>query len=309
MIKKFKKVFKTEDSRFLLFTGFKVVSAAFIICLFVAYLYWIVISINNVFFEANGFLGIEDLRQAYFDYILSTLLEWLPLLILFFIVLFFVGIYVGKILLRPFELIGSYCQDSIEGNAVVYNPDLFSDFKILTRFGEFFFRFIDDVKKSKKLDANSIPPNFTKIHKPVFDRVFFFHFSLFIIIICILTSFVIMFTTVEIHTNMVNLSIKTLKGKGATIGYFLNNQAYILHSIQYVAIGLVVSSYFLMALHLYSRVSGAAFGFFSTMRSFMKGNHSARVHLVGYNHVRPHSRSFNKYLDYIQRMVAEDKKS
>jgi hypothetical protein len=53
-------------------------------------------------------------------------------------------------------------------------------------------------------------------------------------------------------------------------------------------------------MHLYGKVSGAAFGIFSTMRSFMKGDHFSRVHLVGYAHIRDNTRKLNKYLDFAQ---------
>jgi hypothetical protein len=43
------------------------------------------------------------------------------------------------------------------------------------------------------------------------------------------------------------------------------------------------------------------------MRSFMKGNHSSRVHLVGYTHLREYTRKLNKYLDYIQNNFSKDR--
>ena len=69
---------------------------------------------------------------------------------------------------------------------------------------------------------------------------------------------------------------------------------------------MIISSYLTLAFHLYGKVSGAVFAFFSTMRSFMKGNRKARVHLIGYAQIRPHGRSFNKYLDYIERLCEND---
>jgi hypothetical protein len=75
---------------------------------------------------------------------------------------------------------------------------------------------------------------------------------------------------------------------------------FILDDIIGLTIALISFSYILLGLHLYSKVSGAAFGIFSTMRSFMKGNYSSRVHLVGFAHIREYTRKLNKYLDYIQ---------
>ena len=67
-----------------------------------------------------------------------------------------------------------------------------------------------------------------------------------------------------------------------------------------LSIVLVAFSYLALGFHLYDKVSGAAFGIFSTMRSFMKGNYFSRVHLVGYAYIRDYTRKLNKYLDHIQ---------
>jgi hypothetical protein len=76
-----------------------------------------------------------------------------------------------------------------------------------------------------------------------------------------------------------------------------------------VALSIILIAIFYIALgfHLYEKVSGAAFGIFSTMRSFMKGNRFSRVHLVGYAYIRDYTRKFNKYLDYMQNNFDKDK--
>ena len=40
----------------------------------------------------------------------------------------------------------------------------------------------------------------------------------------------------------------------------------------------------------------------------MKGNYQARVHLIGFNHIRAHGRALNKYLDYICKEIEQHKK-
>jgi len=304
---KIKKLFKSEDSRFVLGTGLKIMSIAFLISTFVAYLLWMLISVNNIFFEAHGYLGIQDLRQAYFDQILQTVIEGIPLFLAFLICLFFMGIYIGKMLLRPFDAIGKYSEKVIDNIEFEYNPDLFSDFRVLTSFSEYFFRFLKDCREKKDIAPQTIPLQYTKIHGPVFDRVFYFHFLFFITMVSIFSAVVILYTVVEVHSSTINLAITTLKTESRSVGYFLNRQQYIFDSIRFVAAIAVFISYYILAHHLYAKVAGAAFGFFSTMRAYMKGNYSNRVHLVGFLHVRPYSRAFNKYLDYIQCNIIDKK--
>ena len=308
-LRNFRRLYKDDDMRFFISCGFKVMLVALIVTIFIIYMLWVMLSFNNVFFESNGFLNIDELRQAYFDFILNKTIYRIHYLFAFFICLFLAGIYVGKILLRPFEIIGNYCEKAIENINEEYSPDLFSDFKLLTRFSEYFFEFIKQSRIEKKITPVDIPEKYTKIHGPVFDRVFFFHFFLFISIISLVSSIVILITTVEIYDNIINLAVQTLSNKSTSERYFLNNQVYIFESVQWGAILSIVISYLLLSFHLYSKVSGAVFGIFSTMRSFMKGNHYARVHLVGYRHIRPYSRALNKYLDYVQKNCEDNKKA
>jgi hypothetical protein len=310
-LKKFKlnKLFQEEDSRFLLMCGFKFSGIYLLISFLMYYLLWIVLSLNNIYFESRGFLASTGMKTAFFDNALQVVYNFAPQIMLFYIILFFMGIYIGRILLRPFEMIGRYAQDKLDGGHVEFIPDTFSDYKLMTRFAEFFFRYLDESLSNKKLLPNTIPTTYSKIHSPVFERVFFFHFFLFIGIVSIIACSSMFYIGSEIHTELVDLALRSLSNDTGKIGYFFNEQKFIFDSISYVSFGVILVGYFMLSLHLYSKVSGAIFGFFTTMRSFMKGNTKARIHLLGYTHVRPHSRLFNKYLDFVERECSSNKNS
>lgn len=306
---KLNKLFQADETKFILGNALKVAFVYLVTASFTIYSIWLILSLNNVFIEANGLSNFMELKTVYFDFIASQVLDNFIYIFVFFILLFFAGIYLTKILLRPFEIIGDYCARAIDDKNAVYNPDLFSDFKILTRFSEFFFQYISEARRKGELGTNTIPPTYTKVHGPVFDRVFFFHFSLFVSIIAIVSSVLILFITFDSYSSMVDLALSTIKLNSNNVSYYLRNQKFLFESIQIYSIIILIISYGLLALHLYAKVSGAVFGFFSTMRSFLKGNHSARIHLVGYPHIRPYSRAFNKFLDAVCREIEEGKKS
>ncbi len=306
---KSEKIFKSEDSKFILATALKVSTAYLVCAIFVVYAIWLLMSVNNTFFEANGFFRFEGMDSAFFDFVGSRLAQNFWYLLVFYILLFFAGIYLAKILLRPFSLIGEYCDNAADDPNAVYNPDTFSDFKLLTGFSEFFFQYLREIRLDKKMKSNSIPPSFSKVRGPVFDRVFFFHFFLFISIIAICTISFISFITTEVYQSVIELAISSIPQSGKEVAYFLKNQESLYNSVQYMAIGILIICYLSLSVHLYGKVSGAVFGFFSTMRSFMKGNIKARIHLVGYPHIRPYSRAFNKYLDLVCREIEADKKT
>lgn len=301
------KLFSSEDSRFIIATASKVAGVYIIAMAMVAYLMWLVLSLNNVFFEAHGFPELVELRSAFFDYILSNTFENLTYILAFYIILFLLGLYTGRILIRPFDKISEYCSEAIENKNASYNPDLFSDFKLLTRFSDFFFQYLHDARNSKNLKPNSIPPTFAKIHQPVFDKVFFFHFFLFISILTIITTTYVSAIIYGMYDLMIDLAVKTLPQNSTKVAYFLGNQEFIFSSVRDFSVVIIVLLYLGLAIHLYSKVGGAVFAFFATMKSFMKGNYSARVHLLEYRHLRPQGRALNKLLDHVIREIKEDK--
>ncbi len=292
-------VFKGEDSKFLLFTGIKIMAISMVTFICSFYFLLQVLRLNFVFFESKGYPKLEILEQAWFESVIGESLENLVYIFFFHIFLFFIGIYVGHIILRPFRAIGEYCQKVIDQPNAVYKVDDFSTYRLLTHFSEFFFEYLRESRKRGVILANSIPPQYSGIHKPMPDRIFIFHFVFLLTIVSISSTVFIIETINSIYSNMIELALTTLKFDPSLTEFF-TKQNFIYDQTVYITIGMTVILYSLLGMHLYSMVSGAAFGIFATMRSFMKGNYFSRVHLIGYSYIREHTRVLNKYLDYIQ---------
>ncbi|MFY7991994.1 MAG: hypothetical protein ACOVP4_01785 [Bacteriovoracaceae bacterium] len=292
-------VFKGEDSKFLIFTGIKIMAISMVTFICSFYFLLQVLRLNFVFFESKGYPKLEILEQAWFESVIGESLENLVYIFFFHIFLFFIGIYVGHIILRPFRAIGEYCQKVIDQPNAVYKVDDFSTYRLLTHFSEFFFEYLRESRKRGVILANSIPPQYSGIHKPMPDRIFIFHFVFLLTIVSISSTVFIIETINSIYSNMIELALTTLKFDPSLTEFF-TKQNFIYDQTVYITIGMTVILYSLLGMHLYSMVSGAAFGIFATMRSFMKGNYFSRVHLIGYSYIREHTRVLNKYLDYIQ---------
>lgn len=292
------RVFKSDDTKFVILTGVKVSSISLLINLIIYTCLFEVMRLNYVFFRSQGFPDFQD-DQVFFNYITSEAVENLPVLFLFHIFLFFIGTYVGWLVLRPFRMIGEYCEEIIENPEAIYKVDEFSTYKLLTRFSEFFFEFLRDSREKKQLPTNTIPPQFSKIHQPVPDRVFMLHFGLLLVIVAISSSVFIIENGSAVFHSMIELASKTLPSS-KDANRFLNAQDFVMDDLISLTIFLITTLYLALGMHLYGKVSGAAFGIFSTMRSFMKGDHFSRVHLVGYAHIRENTRKLNKYLDFAQ---------
>lgn len=300
-----RRVFKTEDSRFIISTGIKVTAISFIINIIVYGFLFQVMRLNHAFFKANGFSDIID-ESVFYDFLISEVVENLTLFFIFHIALFFIGTYVGWLILRPFKNIGDYCEQVIENPNFVYKVDEYSTYKLLTRFSEFFFEFLRESRRKGEIISNSIPPQYAKIHQPVPDRIFMLHFGILLIIIALATSVFMIQNTSIIFQNMIELAQHNLHNPKISNRFF-NHQMFIIDDTVWLSIILITIFYIALGFHLYEKVSGAAFGIFSTMRSFMKGNHFSRVHLVGYAYIREYTRKFNKYLDYMQNNFDKDK--
>jgi hypothetical protein len=292
-------IFQDESTRFMLFTGIKITFMSLFSGLFLAFGMWIIISVNGILFEVSSFKAYGDLQEAYFGVITSELYDYIPELFSFFFFLFFSGVYLGKLLLRPFSIISEYCEKSLEDANYPYTPDPFSDFRLLTRFSDLFFIYLHQCRNEKKLKTHAVPTQFAKLRTPPFDKVYFFHFSLYIILISTISIFLLSNIAFSIYDGIFNLAQDYKTGKDLVFSTIIVNESYLIDSVIWGTIITTVISYLILSVHLYFKVSGAAFGYIATMRAFMKGKYHSRVHLIGYNHVRNYSRSFNRYLDYM----------
>lgn len=305
VLPKFRKLFQSEESQFVLGTALKFCLISWIAAVVMGYQLYVNARLNFYFFRAHGLSDLSDMREAYFDYILSSFVETLPLLFGLFIILFFLGVYVAKMILRPFKNIGKYCEQVLLDHEVPYEVEQFAGHRLLHRFSELFFEFLREGYRVGRIEPRPVPPQFMKIHKPVFDGPFLLHYSFFIAMLIIATIVMIMQVVSDVHENTVQLAIRYLKTDPKITSSFFMSQSNMLNEMWVLAAVLVLALYLVLAFHLYAQVSGASFGIFATMRSFLKGNYSARVHLVGYSFLRDSTRALNKYLDWVQKNLTK----
>jgi hypothetical protein len=301
----FKRVFKSEDSKFLVSVGLKVSGISFIISCFVYFLLFEFTRLNHAFFVAHGFPLIED-GSFFYEFISQEATDNLLILFSFHVFLFFIGTYVGWLILRPFRMIAEYCDQAIENPNVEFKVDDFSNYRLLTHFAEFFFEFIRESRRRGVMVTNSIPPQYARVHRPTLDKIFMLHFGLLLIIITICSVVFISENAASIFNGTIELASQTLKDSRTT-GRFFKEQSFLLNDTVVITIILSTCSYIALGFHLYGKVSGAAFGIFSTMRAFMKGKYSNRVHLLGFPYLRDYTRRINKYLDFIENNLVKRK--
>lgn len=305
-ISDWKSLFKSPQTRFMLSVGGKILFFSLVIHTFVIYSLFQQLRFNYLFFKTQSKISLIEM-ETFMNYVSAETWELLPYVFIFHVLLFFTGCYIGWILLRPFYLIAKYSEEAMENINAIYEPEVYSNYNLLTRFSEFFFVYLRDCRIKKSLTSQSIPPQFSKIHKPSRDIVYLIHFSLLLIIVGVVTIGSAAVVIDTLTTNVLQLAFDLLPASKNYKNFFMG-QAAIFNDIYICIVVLITLLYGGLAFHLYDQMSGAAFGIFATMRSFMKGDYSSRVHLLGYNHVREYTRKLNKLLTLTCRELQKETK-
>lgn len=296
----FQKLRKNEEAKFRMINCLKIISVSIISLLLTISCIYIITESNLIYFESIGYPQLEQFRSGFFDFIFGRLLEHIPYIATFLVTLIFGGLYISTLLLRPFFLITDYCNRVLHEDKANYDQEFFSDLKLLTRFSEWFFTKMESATEEGKLKVLDVPERFTRIHGPVFERVFFIQFSLFVCILSTAAYITIYVLGVDFHAHLVDFSNLTVEHSQG-MQHFLRRQSDVFGMMEKFIMIFHITGYLYLVFNLYSKVSSPAFGIFATMRSFSKGNYKNRVHLIGYNYLRPCCRVINKYLDFIEK--------
>jgi hypothetical protein len=291
---------RDEEARFRLMTAFKITGITFVTFLMQLTILYGLLAIDLIFFQSQGYPGQAVFTETFYDFLLIGFLENTLYIGLSLLFVFVVGIYIGHLLLRPFRMIGDYCQNFVDKGQASYDPDFFTDLNVLARFSEYFFHLMENFYKNRQVQKIDIPHKFARIRGPVFERGFFLQYFLLIFMISIGTGSLLSAVNTALYDGMITLAEEVIP-KTNQMRYFLTAQADIWNTGMYATMTIHFVLYFALSIHLYGRVSAPAFGMFATMRAFLKGAYSNRVHLIGYSYVRPQCRQFNKYLDFMQR--------
>ena len=296
-----------NDDEFILklTTGLKFVFISVGFTLSILLFTYLLMRIDLIYFVEHGFPGAIEFQDAFYDFIYLSLIDEVPYVLLAIVFIFCLGYYLASIMIRPFKVIAQYCEErSTDKKSNYYSPDYFSDLKLLTSFSVFFFSNIEEAKGKGKLEKIEVPYDYTRIHKPVFEKNFFFNYFFIVVIFALLASVGILVINNQIREQIFQLSRKFLTNSaigGKGIRYFIEEQFSVADIAVNFFLALHILAYCLFGLHLYGKISGPAFAIFATMRSFLRGNYHNRVHLIGHYYLRDDCRKINKYLDYIQK--------
>ncbi|EQC47300.1 hypothetical protein [Bacteriovorax sp. Seq25_V] len=303
-----KVMFRDEHALFRVSMGLKFALIPTLSLMFAILLNYIILRVT-----ISTLMSFENVRDfvivdILYLFIEKSVVDIIPWFILLFWILLILGMFLANVVIRPFKIIGDYCEQKVKGQTVSYDPEFVTNLKLLSSFSEWFFSTIDVMKEVGDIREVKIPEKYKRIHQPVFETSFFLYTSLVVTIATALTAILTLYANYEVFNGVVEVVREFFVNKAELKTFLVKlNEVYSLISIFIVAFNII--AYLFFCIYLYSKISTPAFGFFATMRSFISGRHSNRVHLIGYPFVRKYTRSLNKYLDELERSALESNKN
>lgn len=296
----------SEDINFRLLLGLQFALIPTVSVIFGILLHYLVLRVTLttlMSFENIRSFVVEDIFVLFIE---ESIVEIMPHFFLLFCTLIIVGVLLGRIVLRPFKLIGDYCEAKLDGKEISYDPEFLANLKLLSSFTDWFFNSINIMVETGKIIDIKIPEKYKRIHQPVFESSFYLYNLSIILITSTLTALLIFYTNLQIYSGVLDVITEFYASK-PEIKTFIYNLQDIFSLISILTIVFNIFTYLMFFYYLYGKISIPAFGIFATMRSFISGRYSSRVHLIGYPYVRNHTRTLNKYLDELEKnYIAKD---
>ncbi|MCE3011803.1 MAG: hypothetical protein LW878_01940 [Proteobacteria bacterium] len=269
-------LFKSQDSKYFLKTAFKVVSVPLITTLLLAYSLWMYVELNYSFFLANGFATGPEMKEAFWDSILMEQIDYIPFLGLFFIAVFFLGLFLAHLVLRPFTYVRNMCEDILKGEPVDSEKGFLNARKLVVKAAMVFFDYLNKRDKSNDEGEFDFPQELEKIHSPKPDGVFYLQYGVFMLILSVITILATTFTLNHLHESIVEVAIKMLK-PSTSLNVFLTSQQDHLFTIAAVITVLTIFLYSSLARGIIREIEGVSYSYLRDIRDITSGDHSRRL--------------------------------
>ncbi len=292
----FANLFQSQDSRYTLKTAFLVLMVPVLMLAMIIYSIWLLVVFNHSYFIANGMTVLEHSREDFMFFIMQSQMEYLPYVFLFFIIVFFLGMFLAYVVLRPFNQIQYMCDGLLAFSDTPVKVDGLNRQKIIIKLGQFLYDY-HNAKKENKGQA-VLPKDLEDIKGPALDKVFYFQFICIILILTAVTLFSVTLFTGQLYNSIVETAIVMLKApKGMAL--FLSSQKEIIELIIYVPCVVSCILYGLISHLIIARIQGVTYAYVRDIKDVSKGNTSRRVFSRVDDPGHQAAEAINKVLDYL----------
>lgn len=269
-------LFKSQDSKYFIFTAFKLTVVPVIAFTFVFYSLWTVIEMNYNFFVANGFASGDMFKEAFVDRILSNITNYFWYFLFTVSGVYMFGLGIAYFALRPFQEIENFANESLDEPDLEFELDQIKSKKIIYQGAKLLFDYLYLVRNQIKGEKIQIPKSLSKMKKPSMDKVFLMQYFLLITIVCISTSILLFTFTNDIYEEIVKACLTLLNGS-KIVATFMQQQGGILNTIYGLAMTINIVLYFFLSRNIIKSVDGVSYAFTRDIVALVKGDKNKRI--------------------------------
>lgn len=268
-----KDLFSSQDSKFAIKTALLITMVPLFMLLIVIYSTWLLLSLNFSYFLANGFPLSEENIDVFTDFLLQSQSEFLPHTLLFFIGVFFIGLFLSYVILRPFNELADMCRELVLAKDERIRIVGLEKSKLLIKLGNFISRYFDAQKNGREV---SVPQELLIVKKPVMDYVFYFQFFCLIIILMTIAIGSLYLFVDQLQDSIIYSAMQILKApKGMST--FLASQRGVYDMIVFIPSVVGALLYILISRIIISKVQGVTYGYVRDVCEIASGNKSRRL--------------------------------
>lgn len=291
-------LFKSQDSKYFLFTAFKLTAVPTAAFTFVFYSLWSVLEMNYNFFVANGFARGELFKEAFVDKVLLNITEYFWYFGFTVAGVFMFGLGVAYFALRPFKEIEYFAIESLEEDDLEFELDQIKSKKIIYQAAKVLFDYLYIVRNQIKGEKIHIPKTLSKMKKPSTDKVFILQYTLLMTIVCLGTSVLLFTFTNDIYEEIVRAGLTLLNGS-KTVATFMQLQEGTINSIYILAMTVNTTLYIFLARNLIKSVDGVSYAFARDIIQIVKGASEKRIFPRFNDPGKAAAHSINDYLNLV----------
>ena len=270
---------------------------------FIVYSLWIMLVLNISYFASNGTPLDGQFRETFFSYLIRNQVDYLPFVGLFFVTVFFVGIFIAFLVLRSFNQLAEESGHLLLNDEKHINISGLSSQKLLIKLSFFIKDYYDSQKSGKRV---SIPKYIEDIKGPALDWVFYFQFFCLIGILMVVTVVGLNMFTSQLNESIIQSAISMLKTKKG-IQTFFGSQQEILDFILLVPTVLSCTIYLFIGKAIISRIEGVTFAYVRDIRDLARGNKGIRLKPRSDDPGQQAALAINKLLDQMHPEFAVSK--
>lgn len=251
-------------------------------------------------------------RESFYDYLIGNSLDAMVLVMVACILVFFLGIFLTRVLIRPFEQLAGCCLERLQlkGNDQSLMPsEMIRLGGALGVMSDIFFTHHVLCPTKSTSTAITLPSSMSKIDGPRTNYILLSRLLLPLLLMVMISSAAILILNQQLSDHLLAFVLKYASINNQSSLRLLQYQSQLLYSMSLPLVLLSIILNCLLAQYLCAQVSHVGFALFSTLRSFLKGNLGARMHVIGHQVFREHTRSVNRYLDALALQLSEKIKS